>query len=392
MSRSLPPVSKALYPAVIRATPRLSPSAVAAFGCSLLTGAFMGASAARAQDATAAPPQAPSPAPSVAEAISQEVRAVFDRCRTAVVRIEASDAHGELSGTGFFIDPNGTLFTSYTVGGETRDITVCDGQRRLPARRLVGDPRSGVAILKVDAQTPFLAAGKSRALPIASPVLTIGYPMDLPVSPSFGTLAGFDIQYGGRYFAAAHLRANVPVQRGQGGSPLLNLQGEVIGILISSLDMGSAAFVLPIEAAEKVRKDFVRFGEVRPGWLGIGVLPAAAPVAGSTAQVDELFEDAPARKAGLQKDDIILQIGELPIHSPNDVRNASFFTTAEDQVTVTVSRGGVAMQIQMTAADHPNSAHTASHAMPQLQAIPLSAPGPMPVPVPNGDRLDKVER
>lgn len=374
-----------------RALVHLSPSAVAALGCGLLTGALPGPAGtrtARAQEAPPAPARAASPSASVAEAISHEVKAVFERCRSAVVRIEASDAHGELAGTGFFIDPNGTLFTSYTVGGETRNITVCDGQRRLAARRLVGDPRSGVAILKVDAQTPFLAAGKSRDLPIASPVLTIGYPMDLPVSPGFGTVAGFDIQYGGRYFAAAHLRANVPVQRGQGGAPLLNLQGEVVGILISSLDMGSAAFVLPIEAAEKVRKDFVRFGEVRPGWLGIGVLAAAAPVAGSTAQVDELFADAPAQRAGLQKGDIVLQIGELPVHSPDDVRNASFFTTAEDQVAVTVSRGGGSMQIQMTAADHPNSTHAASHLVPQLQAIPLPAPGPMPVPIPKGERLD----
>ena len=123
-------------------------------------------------------------APSVAEAISQEVRVIFQKCRKAVVKIEATDVHGALSGSGFFVDPNGTILTSYTVGGESHDIMVSSGGARLPARRLVCDPRSGVAILKVDAETPFVTIGRSRDLPIAAPVIAIGYPMDLPVSPA----------------------------------------------------------------------------------------------------------------------------------------------------------------------------------------------------------------
>ena len=324
-------------------------------------------------------------APSVAEAISQEVRAVFQKCRKAVVKIEATDMHGTLSGSGFFIDPNGTILTSYTVGGESRDIMVSSGGARLPARRLVSDPRSGVAILKVDAETPFFTLGKSRDLPLAAPVMTVGYPMDLPVSPSFGTVAGFDIKYGGRYFATMHIRANVPVQRGQGGAPLLNLQGEVVGILISSLDAGSAAFALPIEAAEKVRKDFVRFGEVRPGWLGVGVHPALAVVAGSTAQIDQIYADAPGIKAGLEKDDVIVGIGDRKITSPEDVLDAAFFTTAEDELTVKVWRGGAELAVIVTPTDHPSSAHASAPGMPRLQAIPTSAERVLTPPAPFGD-------
>ena len=324
-------------------------------------------------------------APSVAESISQEVRAIFQKCRKAVVKIEATDVHGALSGTGFFFDPNGTILTSYTVGGDSRDIMVSSGTNRLPARRLVSDPRSGVAILKVDAETPFVTLGKARDLPLAAAVIAIGYPMDLPVSPSFGTVAGFDIKYGGRYFATTHIRANVPVQRGQGGAPLLNMHGEVVGILISSLDAGSAAFALPIEAAEKVRKDFVRFGEVRPGWLGVGVHPALAAVAGSTAQIDQVFADAPGIKAGLEKDDIITGIGDRKIASPEDVLDAAFFTTAEDELTVKVWRGGAEIAIAVTPANHPSSGHASMPEMPRLQAIPTSVERVLPPPVPFGD-------
>ena len=110
-------------------------------------------------------------------------------------------------------------------------------------------------------------------------------------------VGGFDLKYLGRYFATTHIRANVAVQRGQGGAPLLDMHGEVVGVLISSLDQGSASFVLPIEAAEKVRRDFVRFGEVRPGWVGMAVGPAAEAVNGSTAAVEDILTDGPAHKA-----------------------------------------------------------------------------------------------
>ena len=338
---------------------------------------------AQAKDAI---PAAAAAVPSVAEAISQEVRVVFEKCQKAIVRIEGTDFHGTLSGTGFFIDPNGTILTSYTVGGEAREIVVMDGDRKLPARRLTGDARSGIALLKVDAETPFLSLGKSRDLAVASPVVAVGYALDLPIAPSFGTVAGLDIKCGDRYFATAHLRVNVPVQRGQGGAPLLNLRGEVVGILISSIDAGSAAYALPVEAAEKIRRDFVRFGEARPGWMGIGVRPGATTVDGSNAQVDEIFADAPGEKAGLEKDDIIVQIGERKVASPDDVRDAAFFTTAEDELTIKVWRGGSEVALKVTPTDHPSRAHAGEPQGPQTKGIGIGIPLSMPLPAPLNER------
>src|SRR4051794_78012 len=70
----------------------------------------------------------------VFDALQQSVQAVFTKCRSAVVRIEAVDWQGRLSGTGFFVDPNGTIYTSYTVGGESRDIHVTFGGEHYEAR------------------------------------------------------------------------------------------------------------------------------------------------------------------------------------------------------------------------------------------------------------------
>src|SRR5438128_6254717 len=89
-----------------------------------------------------------------ATAISREVKDVFDRAAKAVVKIEATDQHGELSGTGFFVDPTGTLYTAYSVGGEAENLTVEFKGKKYPARQLLADLRSGIAMLKVDLASP----------------------------------------------------------------------------------------------------------------------------------------------------------------------------------------------------------------------------------------------
>jgi len=303
----------------------------------------------------------------VLDAIQEQVQAVLEKSGPAVVRIEATDIHGRLAGSGFFIDPNGTLYTSYSVGGESQDITVHFRGERHQATRLVSDLRSGIALLKIEAQTPFVSFGKARDLALATPVIALGYPMEMPLTPSFGIVGGFDGKYAGRFFATTHIRANLPVQRGESGAPLLNTKGEVVGILISTLDNGSASFVLPIEAAEKVRMDFIRFREVRPGWIGLAVKAADAPAVGSTALIVEVTAESPAQKAGLRAGDILLQIGARPITIPDDVLDASFFLTADDGVPVRVIRDGTEVQIEVQPTDPPTA---------RRAAIPAAGAGP----------------
>lgn len=285
------------------------------------------------------------------DAIQHDVQSIFNKCRNAVVRIEAEDEHGYLSGTGFFIDPSGMLYTSYTVGGESHDIHVSFNGQQYKAQRLVSDVRSGIAILKIEAETPFLTFGNSQQLSVASPVIAIGYPMDLALTPVFGTVGGFDLKYQGRYFATTHIRANLPVQRGEGGAPLVNSHGEVVGILISRLESGNGSFVLPIEAAEKVRKDFMRFHDVRPGWIGVRIKPLEEPVSGSTAAIEDVLPNAPAEKAGLRSGDVLLQVGSYHIASPEDVLNASFFLTATDETIIRIARDGSERDISVMPID-----------------------------------------
>lgn len=309
-------------------------------------------------------------AENTADPISEKVRTVFDRCRNAVVKIEAVD-QCNLIGTGFFIDPSGTIYTSYSIGGESHDIVVSYGGKKYPATRLLGEPRSGIAILKIEASTPFLPVSRTEEPMVAMPVLAIGYPMDLPLTPSLGIVAGLDSKNAEGYFLTVHIRANVPVQRGQGGAPLLNLKGEVVGIVISGLDYGVGCYALPIAAAEKVRMNYVRFGDVRPGWIGINVVQSPTETGGSTVVVNDLLRNTPAAKSGLKKGDFLLRVGDRKIATPEDVLNASFFLTAGDEVPITVLRGDKKITVKAQAVD-PNVSIATSPSAPG--GIPLSLP------------------
>jgi len=304
-------------------------------------------------------------------AVSRHVKEVFERAAKAVVKIHGVDEHCEISGTGFFIDPTGTLYTAYTVGGEAGNFTIDFNGKRYPARQVLADIRSGMAILKTDVATPALPIGKSEELEVATPVVAIGYPLDLPETPNFGMIAGFDRKYLGRYFSTTHLRVNLPTQRGEAGAPLLNMKGEVVGILVSSLENNSACYAVPIEAAEKIRSDFVRFGEARHGWVGINVSEAARRVEGSRAEMTEIMEGTPAAGSGIKPGDILLQVGRKKVHEPEDVLDASFFITAGDTVPITVLRGSEKLTFNVQAELHPASQRPPLIASPTNQAIPL---------------------
>jgi len=309
-----------------------------------------------------------------AAAISHQVRELFERAAKAVVKIHGVDEHSEICGTGFFVDPTGTLYTAYTVGGEAGNFTVEFNGKKYPARQLVADIRSGTAILKVDETTPGLPIGKSEELELATPVISIGYPLDLPKTPTFGMIAGFDRKCLGRYFSTIHLRVNAPTQRGEAGAPLLNMKGEVVGIVVSGLENNSACYAVPVEAAEKIRSDFVRFGEARHGWIGVNnVTPASQQVEGSRAMVTQVGEDGPAARSGLKEGDVLLQVGKKKIADPEDVFDASFYITAGDTVPITVMRGNQKMTFHVQAAMHPASKTGV------LLASPGAIPGVLPM-------------
>lgn len=321
------------------------------WGCALLSGVVCGLLGAPGAE-VAAEVGGNSPGEgSIIQSISGEVEAIFAKCKGSIVRIQATDAFGTHVGTGFFIDPNGTIYTHYSVGGASWNLTVEFADKRYPATCLLADPRSGAVLLKIEAgPTPFLSIGRSDDLKVASPLIAVGYPLDQPASPSFGMVAGFDQKVLDRFLATTHVRANMLVHPGEQGSPVLNVKGQVVGILVCRLDFGASCLALPIQAAEKVRNDYLRFGEPRPGWIGATVGPAPGGLV-----VKDLDACTPAARCGLENGDILLQVGARAIHHFADVPDASFFLTAEETVPIVVRRGDRTLTFQAQAIRPPGT-------------------------------------
>ncbi|MFV0415772.1 MAG: S1C family serine protease [Chthoniobacterales bacterium] len=297
------------------------------------------------------------PADEVIASIAHTVRDILHTTKDAIVRVEWEDPKGLIRCTGFYIDAMGTLYSPALRTADTQAVYIVKDGKRTEAEVLVNDPRCGIALLRSKANnTSFLRLGKKAPLEIASPVLVIGYPMDLDLSPGFGLISGFDKKFGGVYFPTTHIRANIPVQRGEAGAPLLDMQGRVVGIVISSVDGGATCYALPIAAAEKVHYDFKRYGEVRPGWLGVKVEKLKGAESPNPLTVVAVLEpNGPAAKAGLRVGDLVVRLGERKIKQPEDVLDASFFLTSEESAEIEILRNGTTQTLRVTPGIHPST-------------------------------------
>ena len=324
---------------------------------------------------------ATAPASGVFDKIASEVSGVYQKAAPAVVRIRASDGPEQLSGTGFFVDNQGTILTAYAVVGQAKEATVETGGRTYTAKVLGRDPRSGVALMKIKAgETPFLLFGESGHLRPASAVVSVAFPYDLKAEPTFGLVAGFDVKYLTRFFATTHIRANLPIKPGQIGGPLLDSQGKVVGILMLEIDEGKACYALPVEAAAKVAADIERFGEPRHGWMGVGVMPdRSRPERGAPVFVDRLYKGTPAEKSGLKAGDEVLTIGDRPVREPSDVLDSAFFASVGEKVPVKVRRNGKEQTFTITVAARPDSSRIVEPAPLFPDSQGGSAPQAMPV-------------
>lgn len=275
--------------------------------------------------------------------------------RDAIVQVEARDSQGVIKGTGFFIDPMGTVLTLSAITENAEEIWIrLDGENR-PAELLTSDPRSGIALLRATGSGRFLQPALPDKTAVADPVVLLGFPLDMDLSPGFGLVAGLDRKIGSYYFPTTHYRLNIPVLRGQGGAPILNLEGQVIGIVTSSVDGGATCYALPITAIEKIRRDYARFGEPRHGWVGALVEDASESIEGSRAIVCEVDPEGPGGLAGLLPGDVLLQVGDKAVRSREDILEASFFLTSGDSARIRVFRDGQAVELDAQTTLHPSA-------------------------------------
>ncbi len=294
---------------------------------------------------------------------SDDINALFDKAKTSVVKVESGDGF-MLAGTGFFIDNQGTVLTSSSVIGDNVSARVTVNGVQMDAKILGNDPRSGLAMLRVtDSDNPFLTLGHSTDLKTGNGVLTVGYPLNLAVSPSEGPVSGFEVRCLNRFFSTTHIHADVPISPGQVGGPLLNTRGEVIGLVVPSPDDGRSLYALPVEAIEKIMADFTQYGRARHGWVGVNVVEVPdTEHDGRTVRVVQAVAGTPASESGIQRGDTVLRIDSREIYRPADVLDASFFSHVGGTMTVVVRRDEKLLNYSFAVIERP---------------VNISAPGPV---------------
>jgi serine protease Do len=299
---------------------------------------------------------APLHATDIFQAIGQEVNALFDKSKAAVVQVQSGDGEVMLSGTGFFIDGNGTVLTSSTIIGDNTTARVSVNGEFEPARIVGNDPRSGLAELQVAAAgSPSLPLGESTDLKTGYAVVAIGYPLNLPVAPSQGLVSGFDVRYLNQFFATTHIHASVPISPGEVGAPLLNSKGEVIGLVVPSPDDGRSIYALPVEAINKILGDFSQYGRAKHGWVGVDVVEGPdTRHDGRTVRVVRTVPGTPASRSGILSGDTVMRIDSREVYRPADVMDASFFSHVGGQMTVVVRRNETLYNYSFAVIERPS--------------------------------------
>ncbi|HSV30937.1 MAG TPA: Do family serine endopeptidase, partial [Atribacteraceae bacterium] len=232
-------------------------------------------------------------------------------------------------GSGFIFREDGYIITNHHViqDAEEINVTLLDG--RLYTGRVIGaDPLTDLAVVKIDSDEtlPTVTLGDSDATRVGESVIAIGNPFGLSHSVTTGVLSakGRPITAGdtGREYEN-FLQTDAAINPGNSGGPLLNLQGEVIGINTAIIPFAQGVgFAIPINMAKALLDDLIEVGRVIRAWLGVFIQDVTPQIAeqfgleeARGALISDVSPESPAAMAGIQRGDIILRIDDVLIDS-----------------------------------------------------------------------------
>lgn len=323
---------------------------------------------------TTAPADTESGVPSAVP--SNDVPGVVARVSPAVVTVinrmgggaRGSESSG--SGSGAIISPDGYVITNHHVidGYSVLEVVLYDGSTR-PAQLVGDDPLMDLALLKIDGSVPgYLTLGNSDALRQGETVIAIGSPLgEFKNSVTVGVVS------------ALHrtLSADVPedliqtdaaINSGNSGGPLLNMQGEIVGINtlvyrdqgMSSVRIEGLGFAVPSNIARRVSEQIIATGEVQYPFLGItyGMINADIALENDLqvqqgAYVTSVSDGYPAANAGIKAGDVIVAIDGIKLGQQASLRGVLLQYKPNDTVGVTVLRGSEELEFSVTLALRP---------------------------------------
>lgn len=322
-------------------------------------------------------------------------------------------------GSGVIVTADGVILTNNHVIDRASTIQVKLADGREFAARLVGaDPRSDLAVLQLDLPADQLTAARLQPLPIANSdttrlgeaVLAIGSPFGLAQSVSLGIISAKGRADVNIADYEDFIQTDAAINPGNSGGALVNLRGELIGIntAIASQSGGSVGigFAIPTNMAKPIMDSLLKEGRVVRGYLGVGIQALdgelrKAFAAGTSGGVliTDVAGGSPAERAGLQRGDVVVRIGEHAIDAPTRLRTAIATAGAQADVQIEFLRDGKRMQTVAKLAEQPDPRRAAQQAaspgdMLGMQAVPLDEAARQQFQLPAGLRgavVDHVE-
>ncbi len=272
------------------------------------------------------------------------------------------------SGSGVIIDPQGYIVTNNHVIEGQRDIVVIFADGSKTNAKIVGaDSIADLAVLKVDTPVPASASfGDSSALQPGQLAIAIGSPLgDFRGTVTLGVVSALNRSLGNQ---RGLIQTDAAINNGNSGGPLVNTQGQVIGIntmVVRSAGLGTVAeglgFAIPSNLVREIAAQLIAKGKIERPYMGITyqeVDPQIASAMNLTVQtgivVMSVEPNTPAQKAGLQEGDVILAIGGQKLDAENSLTVVLFSHKVGETVTLTVMRNGKTIELKLTLGARPN--------------------------------------
>jgi putative serine protease PepD len=299
------------------------------------------------------------------------VNQIYRRAYRGVVEITVTLASGQTSpfggggdsaqaqGSGWVYDSDGHIVTNDHVVDGAQSISVRFWNGKTYSAEVVGtDKSTDLAVIKVDAPSSVLhplQVGDSSDVQVGDGVVAIGSPFGLEETVTSGIVSALHraITAPNNFTINDSIQTDAAINHGNSGGPLLNTQGQVIGVnaQIKSDSGGNegVGFSIPSNTIRSIASQLISSGKVEHAYLGVSVDASAA-----TARLADIRPSTPAAKAGLKSGDVVIAVDDKTISSGDDLTRAIDAHKPGDKITLTYKRGGSEHSVELTLATRPS--------------------------------------